>query len=470
LSSEAGPCQFSRALLTLFLAHADDGPVLSGGLPLDALALAPPVPSGSELTGTLWDGGGDQGSLSSQRWALVAPAGVEGDRLLACAAPLRRKREEEQGAEARVYRVDPAMDGVAAEQWMRSNFRASATRERELPRYLCLLGDLDQVSLDLQQALAAEAFVGRIAFRREDDYLAYVGKVLRWESAPSPAPSGRALFFAAGDDRGALVQPALAACREAAEMGDFDAREVASIDGGAERLLEAAAAPGPGVLFTLGHGAGAPRGGWPSPEQRRAHQGALGLGGQERLTAERIQSRPFLRGGLWFCFACYGAGTSSRSAYRPWLQVLERSGLLAPGMEAVLPRAEGPPFVAALPQAALANPDGPLAFIGHADLAWSFSYQDLGGQSHAGRFAGVIMDLMRGRRAGLAHHGLMRFAGEVSTALRILEEEDAAALSAGRPSRTTPLRRGCLWMTWQDLRAFVLLGDPAVRLPLRAEG
>lgn len=462
------PCQLSRALLTLFLAHDDDGPVLSGGLPLDALALAPPAPADGALTGTLWDVGGDQGSLSSQRWALVAPAGEAGDRLLALVERLRRKRQEEQGAEVRVYRVEPAMDGVASERWIRSAFRTSASRERELPRYLCLLGDLDQVSLELQQALAAEAFVGRIAFRRDEDYLAYAGKVLRWEEAPSAEPSGRALFFAASDDQGALVQPALSACREGAEMGDFDAREVTRV--GAERLFEAAAAPGPGVLFTLSHGAGAPKGGWTSPERRRAHQGALELGREERLSAERIEGRPFLPGGLWFCFACYGAGTPARSAYLPWLQVLERSGLLLPGAEAVLPRPDGPPFVAALPQAALANPDGPLAFIGHADLAWSFSYQDLGGQSHAGRFAGVIMDLMRGRRAGVAHHGLMRFAGEVSTALRILEEEDAAALAAGRPSRTTPLRRGCLWMSWQDLRAFVLLGDPAARLPLRPGG
>ena len=60
----------------------------------------------------------------------------------------------------------------------------------------------------------------------------------------------------------------------------------------------------------------------------------------------------------------------------------------------------------------------------------------------------------------------MRFAGEVNTGLRILEEEDASAAAAKRSPRTTPLRRGCLWMTWQDLRAFVLLGDPAVQLPL----
>jgi len=467
LSGEARPCQVSRALLTLFLAHADDGPVLAGGLPLDSLALAPLAPAENALTGTLWDHGGDQGSLSSQRWALVAPSDAAGDRLLELMEPLRRRRREEQGAEVRVYRVDPTMDGVASERWMRSVFRTSASRERELPRYLCILGDLEQVSLDLQQALAAEAFVGRIAFRRDEDYRAYAAKVLRWEEAPSPEPSGRALFFATGDDQGALVQPALSACREGAQMGDFDAREVTHLDGGADRLFKAAADPGPGVLFTLSHGAGAPRGGWASPERRREHQGSLELGGEQRLTAERIEGRPFLPGGLWFCFACYGAGTPARSAYLPWLQLLERSGLLAPGAEAVLPRPEGPPFVAALPQAALANPDGPLAFIGHADLAWSFSYQDLGGQSHAGRFAGVVMDLMRGRRAGVAHHGLMRFAGEVSTALRILEEEDAAALAAGRPSRTTPLRRGCLWMSWQDLRAFVLLGDPAVRLPLR---
>jgi hypothetical protein len=459
----------------LLLVHADDGaPVLAPGLPQDALAQAPPAATDPDLSGHLWDLGGDHGSLSDQRWALVAPHGPAGDRLLEAVEPLRRKRQADQGgAEIRVYRVESTMDGVGSERWMRTVFRRSASRDRELPRYLLILGDLDQVSLELQQALAADAFVGRLAFRREEDYLAYVEKVLRWERVPPAAQAGRALFFSAeaappGDGE-ALIEPALSACREAAEMGDFAARELSRLEGGPERLLDQAAVVGPDVLFTLSHGVGAPRGGWGSPAQRRAHQGALELARGRRLTSEQVAGRPFLPGGLWFCFACFSAGTPSRSAYVPWLQVLRRHGLFAEEPEAVLvslPRPGEPPFVAALPQAALANPQGPLAFIGHADLAWSFSYQDLGGQSHAARFAGVVIDLLRGRRAGVGHHGLMRFAGEVSTGLRILEEEDAAAAAANRRPRTTPLRRGALWMTWQDLRAFVLLGDPAVRLPL----
>ena len=48
-----------------------------------------------------------------QQWALVAPKGSLGDRLLELVAPLRRKREEEQGQEALVYRVDPGMIGRA---------------------------------------------------------------------------------------------------------------------------------------------------------------------------------------------------------------------------------------------------------------------------------------------------------------------------------------------------------------------
>jgi hypothetical protein len=459
--------------LDLLLVHDDDNsPVLPRGLSSEALKKAPRLAPDPNPPEHLWDPGGDPNALPQQRWALLAPKGPAGDRLLQHVEALRQKRREDQGgAPVREYRVAPGMSGIESSRWMRDEFLRSASRERELPRYLLILGDFDQVSLELQQVLAERAFVGRLAFRREEDYSAYVEKVLRWEREPAGEQAGRVLFFTAGTPDGAmqtgrqkLVTPTWEACREAAEMGDFTARALTRLEGAPDHLLAETATPGPDVLFTLSHGVGPPKKGWDSLQHQQAHQGELMLDGKERLTAGELAGRHFLPGGLWFCFACFGAGTPSRSVYLPWLQGLQQQGL--PIQPPAFMSLEGQsPFVAALPQAALANPRGPLAFMGHVDLAWSFSFQDMSGHSHAARFTSLVIELMRGRRAGVAHHVLMKSAGGVNTALRILEQEEVLGLSAPHG-----LERGLLWLTWQDLRAFVLLGDPAVRLPLAPPG
>src|SRR5262245_54561146 len=109
----------------------------------------------------------------------------------------------------------------------------------------------------------------------------------------------------------------------------------------------------------------------------------------------------FLPGGVWVMFACFGAGTPSRSAYHHWLARWQASGEhdgdLAPVL-ASLPADGEPAFLAALPQAALASPSGPLAVIGHLDLAWSYGFVDLDkmsrGERHR-RFHELIAQLVK---------------------------------------------------------------------------
>lgn len=462
--------------LDLLLVGADGRPVLSRPVPHEALARAPASGATPGDTEHLWSDGGDPNSLRAQRWGLIIPKGEVGQRLLEQVRRLRRAREEEQGgAPARVYEVAPGLGGPASQAWKADEFRKSAPR-RELPRYLLILGDFDQVSLELQQALATDAFVGRLAFAREEDYAAYVEKVLRWEREPSRERAGRALFFAARDGTSAteagrevLIEPVLRQCTEELDLGELGARELVRVEGGGALLRERARAAGPDVLFTLSHGASVRRDLASSSQPRHGIQGALYTGEKEWLTAAEIAGQPFLPGGLWFCFACFGAGTPSRSAYYPWLKRLWEEGASAHAPEHVLASLPGegePPFVAALPRAALANPEGPLAFIGHVDLAWTYSFQDSSGRGRAERFTPAIVELLHGRRAGVAYHSLMSAAGEVMADLAIHQHEHASSAVRGSQVLPDAVELGSLWMTWQDLRAFVLLGDPAVRLPL----
>ncbi|OJT18797.1 hypothetical protein BO221_39400 [Archangium sp. Cb G35] len=468
--------------LELLLAHADDQrPVLESGLPDDSLGQAPASAQRSQTHKHLWDPGGDANDLAAQRWAVMAPEGPAGDRLLALVAPLRQWREQQQGAPARCFRVAPGLGGPDAVRWKNTVLRDESLPEREWPRYLLILGDPEQVSLEFQQGLGSDVFVGRLAFRDERGLSAYVDKVLRWERSPSMESRARSLFFTAHDGTAAtrvgyqqLVLPSLQACRTRQQRGELNAdiQEVGNTEEwSAQQLLDQVAMPRPGVLLSVSHGLGAPRKGWASASEQQALQGAMSLGPGEHLRAEDVASRPFLPGGFWVYLACFGGGTPRASPYFHWLRRLQDAGARLGNPEAVLaslPKAGEPPFIAALPQAALANPDGPLALIAHVDLAWSYGFSDVDTQTRgrASRFLGLLRELVEGRRAGVGLSALLRFASEANLELTLLEDGAESDRAAGRANAQDGVRRGHLWMMRQDVSGYVLLGDPAVRLPL----
>ena len=477
---EPAPEPEERTQLHLLLARADDqGAVFDRGPQLESV-LDAPRPSLGESQRFLFDAGGEPNDLPAQRWALVVPEGRRGERLLAVIQPLVRRRAEQQGlavSALKVFRVKPGMDEKAAAAWHTRVLQAMPLREQ--PRYLLLLGDADEISFELQRHLAVDRFVGRLAFPEESGFEAYVEKVLRAELEPSKAEKARALFFTAHDGSSAtnvgyqcLVAPSLERCREATEVGDFPASEVVEVGSrtrwSGELLLREAAHASPGVLFTLSHGLGPSPAGWASPEEQRQRQGTMSLGAGQELPPEAVSKRAFLPGGIWFNFACFSAGTPTGSAYSPWLKRLQSDGQGSEGLDAVLASAPADrrPFVAALPQAALANPEGPLAVIGHVDLAWTYAFQERTGQNHALRFVGVMQELLKHRRAGVALGALTRFVSVVNADLTAGYQADAVkrAQRAGSPEA---MALAHLWMTRHDLAGHVLLGDPAARLALK---
>jgi hypothetical protein len=483
----------------LLLAQADDHlPVLPDGLPARAAwdaqrpGFDPPAPTILANRSAAVD------ALPIQRWAIIAPRGPAGDRLLRLIAPLRRRREEEQKAQAHVYRVEPGMGFGASNAWIGQDYWDEVGRiEDDLARYVLVLGGPELVSWELQQMLGSEAFVGRLAFPDDRGYEAYVEKALRWE-VEEAAQGVRSLFYTVQDGTPAtvaghehVVAPSVRLARERAANGWFPASEIVEIGGsepvpdnkiaeGAQAMLREAEQSPAGLLFALGHGAGTPRQGWSSPEEQRAHQGALVIGRSGgRIAAPDLAERTFLPGGLCFLLSCFSAGTPAQSAYHPWLDRLHRLGSTGPAdrVLASLPRTGEPPFAAALPQAALSNPRGPLGVIGHVDLAWTWGFLDTERASdrpatnrRAERFQGLLRSLVEGHRFGVAHQELARFFGSISTELATMYGEDATPGHEDDEARQT--RRASLWMQRQDLCGYVLLGDPAARLPiaLRPQG
>lgn len=471
--------------LDLFLADADEQrPVLGAGLSADS-AVDAPRPKKERLkewrrVEENWD------DLSLQGWAVIAPEGAAGESLLEAIAPLCRLREREQGAPVKVYRVRPDMTDREAAEWKQDHFWPEGTPEEDVPLYAMILGDLHEVSAELQHVLATNTLVGRAHFARSDgtasldDYSAYAEKVVRFAEEGTEETAPDFLFFTAPDGSAAtvtgkarLVMPSIALCREKLAAGTLPAAAVQEIDAeSVDGLCAAVSGPRPSVLLSLSHGLGPPRSGFPSEHHKWQSQGAMVIERSEVLDAERMRGCSFLPGGLWFYLACYGAGTPRSSAYHAWLSQLSEAGAYGGSLRAVLKALPGEgdrPFVAALPQAALASPRGPLAVIGHLDLAWTYGFSGIKrpSESRKSRILAPLEKVVRGHRAGVALGRLMMEYGEINSALMNEYQDEKDARIKKRHIPLEPAEQAHRWMLRNDLRGYVLLGDPAVRLPLR---
>jgi len=449
--------------------------LLSSSLPVklaEGASLPKPGPPPSDLLNTA----ADPDSLPRQRWALLVPQGLHGQRLRVLLEPLRKRREEEQGAPADVFEVPPRLSAAEARDFRERVLQPSSRRLRDQARYLLLAGAPDVMPLELQDELGADGtnFVGRIAFEDEAGYEAYVAKLLASETRGRPQSPPRIVLASVNDGsdatafgREALVEPLVARCQKEVELGELYAtiQEEPLSSGSAQRLLELASSPRPQILFTLSHGLGAPLTGWSTAAEQRARQGALVLGDGAELTAPEVAQVPFIEAGIWFYFSCFGAGTPKTSLYQPWMERLHQEGH---GFDMPLENThrsrplDGRPFLGALPCAALANPRGPLAVIAHMDLAWAFAFHDpLKGRAHPDRFAGVLAHLAQGHRVGSALHALTRFGLQVDAMIRRGDQEAAAEKTR---AAVDPVPRAYLWMERHDLLSYMLLGDPATRL------
>lgn len=471
--------------LQLLLTDAEEMlPVLEGGLSPAALHELPTpgrAPRGKDSL-ELAAPDRDPNDLPAQRWAVVAPAGEDGDRMLDAIRALIDHRQAQQGAAPRLYRVDPGMDAAAAIRWRNDVLRDEDVPEDERPHYLLILGDLDRVSLELQHVLAGAALVGRLHCPTLKGYRAYAEKVVTRERA-EPAPRGRALFYTVQDGTTAiqtgythLVEPCMTMTRSWVDDGKLDLGGVVEVpysDWSPDEMLGQVGADEPSVLFSLSHGIGAPRKGWRTPDHQRALQGALSMGLEKPLSADTVQQTAFLPGGVWFCVACFAAGTPDASAFHPWLSLLADHGGDRQAARAVLqslPTGDQRPFVAALPQTLLANPNGPLAVVGHMDLAWTFGFTDpLNKKSRASRMFSTLRALLAGSRVGVALDALMHVYRETNDDLTSRYQLQRDALSRNQPDPVDPRALGRLWMQRNDLRGYVLLGDPAARLPVASD-
>jgi hypothetical protein len=445
---------------------------------------------------------GHSNDLAAEQWGVIAPATAAGDQMLQWIRPLCDLRKRQcglaSGAELRVWREPAGMTSQQARAWRAAYERIPAG---ERPGYLLILGDLHEISLELQQELMVSAAVGRLCFTDAEGqpdragYEAYCAKVCDLEARRAEWSAGaRLLLYAAHDGsvssqegyydlirecyRDARAEKdALLARMDLQLFGRSDDHEWHTDDADpparARTLLHHAQMSDPAVLMSLTHGLAVS-----DPAERPAHQGALILGevaGRRRteVLGQTFFAQRFLPGGFWFIKACFGAGTPAASVYEPWLACLHELGGYAGDPRDALAYLASPPsrpFIARVPQVALAHREGPLGVVGHVDLAWTYGYQGVDEanprdtRAEPGPYYDVLRMVLCGHRLGAAVASLSDKAQQIGTHLASLY--GSAAIGGGGAEQQ--LLRSWLWMRYLDLSGYILLGDPACQTPTGA--
>ncbi len=400
--------------------------------------------------------------LRQAGWGIVFPRDVDPE-VRKALEPLIEHRQRQVGDERRC-RVFEGDDGYQPEMsWV--DFRndhgggPDEVDPVKIPFYLLLVGDPEAIPFEFQFGLDLQHAVGRLCFDTAEEYARYAGAVVDSESAGEVPASRRLAFFGArnpGDEVMELtadylipqVAGYLAENRKdwsiESRLGDEATKaRLSGLLGGDET---------PAVLFTASHGMVFGRG----SARQRQQQGALlcqDWGGKESgpvlpdhyFTGDDVAEGARLAGLIAFFFACHGAGTPRIEAY---------------------PREDGKPpeelagraFVARLPQRLLGHPGGgALAVIGHVERAWCHSFI-WNGEAECQAFESAFLRLLDGYPVGAA---LEPFATRYShLSVELQEEKDL--VQRGKIDDAKLLE---LWTAANDSRNYVILGDPAVRLP-----
>ncbi len=418
----------------------------------------------------------DNKDLSKTGWAVVFPAEMDEKRREAikeALSPLLQHRQEQAGD---LYKAFEGESGyrIQGEKGRPENTREFYKRQvpeikpgmpqlRQMPFYVLLVGNPEEITYEFQYQLDVMRGVGRLDFGNDlEAYARYAQNVIAAETGAVQLPRQAAFFSVRnpGDDATLisdryLVRPLLDNLRQTEDQTplqfDWNFNLAAS---GARTELERLLSGGnqtPALLFTASHGMV-----FPSDDLQRQlrEQGALlcqqwtkgmPVSRDDYFAAEDLGNANLL-GLVAFFFACFGAGTPKYD-YFDHPKAKTRNQIAPYG------------FISALPKRMLRQ--GALAVLGHVDRAWGHSFISAGSNVGNEAFVAAMRHLLNGDPVGFATDpGFNLKYADMTVVL-----SDNLKQLQHDPEYVSDEELVGLWTANNDARSYVVLGDPAVRIP-----
>jgi hypothetical protein len=426
--------------------------------------------------------GVDPNDLAQSGWGVIFPftndpeATKKQAEIKAALQPLLDLRQSQAGKYFRIFEGKDAYragkDGKRGEtkaEFLKRHDVAygPVDPDKGVPYYLLIVGDPETIPYQFQFQLDVQFAVGRIHFDTVQEYANYAQSVVAAETGKVKLPRNLTFFGAESQGDPAtqlsskyLIEPLLAGLHNRAEFSDWQLTSFLKEQARKTQLEQIlGGSQVPALLFTASHGMEFPIGN----DRQLPHQGALLCSdwpgpGRHRgkipqdfyFAGDDLKKDANLLGLITFHFACYGAGSPKMDEFSK--QAFKERKAIAPYA-----------FVGNLPKKLLSH--GALAAIGHVERAWGYSF--LGGKNstQTAVFQSTLERLLKGQRVGYATEYFdiryAELASEISTATEELEYD---------PSYMPPRELAGLWTAHNDARDYVVIGDPAAKLPLADKG